>query len=330
MPVVATHAYYPPARPLRGLPPTDACAVWRSVKMARMTALDTATIHGRRVAYRKAGEGSAVLLVHGLGGSSGHWRAVFEPLAAGHTVIAPDLPGHGGSDLGPGDYSVGNLASTLRDLLLLLGHRRATIVGHSLGGGVAMQFIYQFPELSERLVLLASGGLGPEVSPLLRAAALPGAGSLIAATAPLARIVRRARVQRALRGRLSTDVAEIVYGYGQLADPRHRAAFLDTVRSGLGFGGQRVSAIDRLYLAEALPVLIAWGGNDPLVPVHHAFHAQRGIPGARLEVFDGVGHIPQLEAPGLFLSALRRFLDETAPADFDPADWQRRLEAGAS
>jgi len=295
-----------------------------------MTELEVATIHGRRVTYRKAGAGSALLLIHGLGGSSDHWRSVIEPLAANHTVIAPDLPGHGGSDLGPGDYSVGGLASTLRDLLLLLGHRRATVVGHSLGGGVAMQFTYQFPELAERLVLLSSGGLGPEVSLLLRAAVLPGAGPFIAATAPLARLLKRRRVRRVLHGRVSTDIAEVVYGYGQLAESRHRAAFLATVRSALGFGGQRVSAVDRLYLAEALPVLILWGAADPLVPAHHALHAQRGIPGARMELFEGVGHIPQLEAPALFLSALRRFLAETEPADFDPADWRQRLEVGAS
>ena len=129
---------------------------------------------------------------------SDNWRAVIEPLARQHTVVAPDLPGHGGSAPGGGDYSLGALAAGLRDLLVALGHERATLVGHSLGGGIAMQFAYQFPELTERLVLVSSGGLGPEVSPILRAAALPGADLFIAATAALGSTVGTA-VARGLR-----------------------------------------------------------------------------------------------------------------------------------
>jgi len=132
-------------------------------------------LHGRSVTYAEAGEGPVLLLIHGMGGSFENWQAVIEPLALGHTVIAPDLPGHGESAPGGGDYSLGALAAGLRDLLLALDHERATLVGHSLGGGIAMQLTYQFPEMVERLVLVSSGGLGPEVSPILRSPALPGA-----------------------------------------------------------------------------------------------------------------------------------------------------------
>lgn len=288
----------------------------------------TETLHGRSVSYAEAGAGPVLLLVHGLGGSSENWRAVIEPLSREHTVIVPDFPGHGQSGPG-GDYSVGGLASSLRDLLLILGHRRATVVGHSLGGGVAMQFTYQFPEIVERLVLVSSGGIGPEVSPLLRAASLPGAGPFIAATAPLMRALA-SRLQRAEKGGRppNTDLAEVAHGYGLLSDRERRAAFLSTVRSVIGLGGQKVSAVDRLYLAEAVPVLIVWGGRDRLVPAHHAEHAHREIPGSRLEVFEGAGHLPQLEEPSRFVDVLESFLEETDPVEFDIDDWQRRFRAG--
>ena len=143
----------------------------------------TATLHGRPVTYAQAGAGPVLLLVHGMGGGYENWREVIGPLARNYTVVAPDLPGHGASAPGSGDYSVGALAVGLRDLLLALGHERATLVGHSLGGGIAMQLAYQFPELAERLVLVSSGGLGPEVSLVLRAAALPGSDLWITVSA---------------------------------------------------------------------------------------------------------------------------------------------------
>ena len=132
------------------------------------------TLHGHRVAYRQAGSGPVVVLVHGITSDSSTWRRVMPYLARRFTVIAPDLIGHGESDKPRGDYSLGAHASGLRDLLVSLGHDRATFVGHSLGGGIAMQLSYQFPEMCERLVLVDSGGLGRDVSPLLRAATLPG------------------------------------------------------------------------------------------------------------------------------------------------------------
>jgi pimeloyl-ACP methyl ester carboxylesterase len=285
-------------------------------------------LHGRTVTYAESGAGPVLLLIHGMGGSSDNWRAVIEPLVRDHTVIVPNLPGHGGSSPG-GDYSVGGLAAGLRDLLLVLGHDRATLVGHSLGGGIAMQFAYQFPEIVERLVLVSSGGLGPEVSLLLRAAALPGAGPFISATAPAARWLGEGLRRAERRGhRSSTDVTEVVHGYGLLADPERRAGFLATVRSVIGIGGQRVSAVDRLYLAEAVPVLIVWGGRDRLVPVSHGEDAHRGIPGSRLEVFEEAGHLPQLEEPSRFVAVLEQFLDETEAATFDRDDWRLRFQAG--
>jgi pimeloyl-ACP methyl ester carboxylesterase len=289
----------------------------------------TEELHGRTVSYVEVGAGPVLLLIHGMGGSSENWRAVIEPLARDHTVIVPDLPGHGQSAPGGGDYSVGGLSAGLRDLLLVLGHERATLVGHSLGGGVAMQFAYQFPEIVERLVLVSSGGLGPEVSLLLRAAALPGAGAFIAATAPVVRRLGAGLRRAESRGRRpSTDITEVVHGYGLLAARERRAAFLATVRSVIGIGGQRVSAVDRLYLAEAVPVLIVWGARDRLVPAHHGEQAHRDIPGSRLEVFEEAGHLPQLEEPSRFVAVLEQFLADSKPAEFDRDDWRLRFRAG--
>jgi pimeloyl-ACP methyl ester carboxylesterase len=291
----------------------------------------TATVHGRSVSYVEAGEGPVLLMIHGMAGECLNWREVIEPLARHHTVIAPDLPGHGASAPGGGDYSIGALAAGLRDLLLALGHERATIVGHSLGGGVAMQLSYQFPEMVERLVLVSSGGLGPEVSPVLRAAALPGADLFIAATAGIGRRIGAplGRGLGAIGLRANADFAEVARGYASLNDPDRRSAFLGTLRGVVGTGGQRVDASDRLYLAETVPVLIVWGARDSIIPSHHGEDAHEAIPGSRLEVFDDVGHLPQLEAPGRFIAVLERFLAETEPAHFDAEEWRARIRAAA-
>jgi pimeloyl-ACP methyl ester carboxylesterase len=303
---------------------TDRATPVRSAQVSFKTVM----LHGRESGYLAGGKGPALLLIHGMAGTCENWRSVIEPLARHHTVIAPDLPGHGLSAGGPGDYSLGNLASGLRDLLLVLGHERATIVGHSLGGGIAMQFSYQFPEMVERLVLVSSGGLGLEVSPVLRAAALPGADLFIAATAGAGQKVGGA-IGRSLSKvgvKPAADVAEVARGYGSLAQPDRRKAFLATLRSVVGTEGQRVSASDRLYLAEEIPVLIVWGARDPIIPVRHGEDAHRALPGSRLEIFEGAGHLPQLEQPAHFSAVLERFLAENEPAEFDREEWLSRFK----
>ena len=287
----------------------------------------TVTLHGRPVSYVEAGSGPLLLLIHGIAGSVENWQEVIEPLAQRHTVVAPSLPGHGRSAPGAGDYSLGALATGLRDLLVALGYERATLVGHSLGGGIAMQFGYQFPEITERLVLVSSGGLGPEVSAVLRAAALPGADLFIGMTATLGNIVgsKVARGLAVVGLRPTADVAEVARGYASLVDHDRRVAFLATLRGVVGTGGQRVSARDRFYLAEGMPVLIIWGARDRIIPVRHAENAHAAIPGSRLEVFENVGHLPQIEAPGRFITALEQFIGDTEPAPFDAERWRNRL-----
>lgn len=294
---------------------------------ASFSTAQTVSVHGRAVSYLEAGDGPLLLLIHGMAGTARNWDAVIEPLALGSTVIAPDFPGHGDSEPGGGDYSLGSLASGLRDLMISLGHERATLVGHSLGGGVALQFTYQFPEMVERLVLVSSGGLGPEVGAILRAAALPGADLFLRATAAPGAVaggfLSGAVAKLGLRP--NADLAEVGRAYASLADADRRKAFLSTLHAVVDTDGQRVAALDRLYLAEDLPILIIWGERDPIIPVGHGRAAHAQLPGSRLEVFPDAGHIPMMECPGRFAAVLQRFLDDTEPAQFDGAQWRSRI-----
>jgi pimeloyl-ACP methyl ester carboxylesterase len=295
--------------------------------MMNVSTSQTVMLHGHSINYVQKGAGPVFLLIHGMAGSLETWRSVIAPLARHATVLAVDLPGHGTSSPGGGDYSLGSLAAGLRDVLTALGHDRVTLVGHSLGGGIAMQFSYQFPEMTERLVLVSSGGLGLEVSPALRAAALPGANLFLSVTAEATRrasgIARR--VLRATRSPAHPDLDELVRSYASLADADRRSAFLATVRSVVGLGGQTVRAEDRLYLAKDLPVLLIWGAEDPIIPVEHARAAHDLLPHSTLEVFEGVRHFPHVEAPQRFVTTLEDFCAATEPAVFDAATWRARM-----
>jgi pimeloyl-ACP methyl ester carboxylesterase len=294
----------------------------------------TAVLHGRRLAYRRFGDGPAVLLIHGILSSSDTWSGLLAQIAeAGFEVIAPDLPGYGSSQRLRGDHSIGAIACILRDLLDLLDVPRATVVGHSLGGGIAMQFSYQFPERTERLVLVASGGLGREVSPLVRAATLGGAERVIALAAapPFRQAFRLTRGIATRIGLLSSpDSQEIVAGLGSLASKESRAGFVRTTRAVVSPGGQRVSALDRLYLAAHVPVLIVHGTNYRIIPVEHAREAAAAVPHARLEFIEDAGHFPHLDDPEAVTMALLAFLSETEPARYDSSASAALLRAERS
>jgi pimeloyl-ACP methyl ester carboxylesterase len=275
-------------------------------------------IHGREVAYRLEGDGPLIVLVHGMAGSAATWDRVIPALAEQFTVLALDLPGHGSSAKPiDGDYSLGSFASVVRDLLITLDLGRGTIVGQSLGGGVAMQFAYQFPSRCERLVLVGSGGLGPEVTPLLRVLAFPGAEFLYPVI--FASILRDAgrgvfSGLRRLGLRPSAYVDQIWQHYESLTEPETRAAFARTLRSVVDASGQRVSAHDRLPLARAIPTLIIWGADDAIIPSHHAAEAAATLPNSRVEIFERVGHFPHCEDPDRFVRVLTDFIKSTAPA----------------
>jgi pimeloyl-ACP methyl ester carboxylesterase len=290
-------------------------------------------LHGHCVNYRIAGDGPLIVLVHGITSTSQCWRDVMPWLADRYTVLAPDLLGHGESAKPRGDYSLGAYASGIRDLMAALGYERATFLGHSLGGGVAMQLAYQFPEWCERLVLVSSGGLGHQVHFLLRAAALPGAEwvlPLIAGPGP--RDVGRAvgRLMSQLGIRPAPDLAEFARGYASLADIEARHAFIHTLRSVIDPTGQRVSARDRLYLAAEVPSLVIWGANDRIIPIRHGRRAHEEMPGSRFVELPDAGHFPQLDQPRGFVEEIVRFMDETKPARLDLDGLRARLLAGAA
>lgn len=285
------------------------------------------TLHGHRVRYLEAGRGPVVVLVHGITSSANCWRSTIERLSRTNTVIAPDLLGHGQSAKPRGDYSLGAYASGIRDLLSVLGHDRVTIVGHSLGGGIAMQFAYQFPERTGRLVLVSSGGLGREVNLLLRAAAIPGAELVLPFVAPRWLGPVLGQLDR-LGDRLGPDLAEMLRGYGSLTDKSTRWAFLHTLRGVIDPLGQRISGRDRLYLAANLPSLVVWGGRDPIIPVQHGRAAHEAMPGSRFECFHDAGHFPQLQDPDRFVAVLRDFLTSTRPARLDTGSLSDRLRSG--
>lgn len=291
--------------------------------------MDQVLIHGREVVYRLEGHGPLVVLIHGMAGSGATWDRVVPALAERCTVLAPDLPGHGRSAKPiDGDYSLGAFASIVRDLIVTLGFERGTIVGQSLGGGVAMQFAYQFPTRCERLVLVGSGGLGREVSPLLRALAIPGAEVLYPILfASLFRDAGRGLLGGLRRVGLhpSAYVDQIWQSYESLTDPETRAAFTRTLRSVVGAGGQRVSAHDRLPLAADIPTLIVWGADDAIIPSRHAADAQATLPGSRVEIFPGVGHFPHCEDPERFVRVLVDFLESTEPATVTDEQFARVL-----
>jgi pimeloyl-ACP methyl ester carboxylesterase len=292
-----------------------------------VTDLSTISVHGRRVAYRRAGnnesERPAVVLVHGIAGDSSEWEPVLGSLSKQYDVIAPDLAGHGESTRLRGDHSIGAFATWLRDVLEALEIERATFVGHSLGGGVVMQFAYQFPEYVERMVLVSSGGLGREVSALIRAASLPGAelvlGGVGAAARGASTVLGKVGVGQ------HSEYGELAHRIAGLTDRDRRAAFVRVVRAIASPAGQRVNASDRLYLAEDVPTLIVWGTRDRIIPVTHGHETHQAVPGSELVIFDEAGHFPHADDPQRFTQVIEDFVGKTSPAAYDKARARQRM-----
>lgn len=327
------HSAAPPARSLRAVPDTPAPDVEIRTEY-RM-------VHGYRRAYRIAGSGPVVVLIHGIGDDSSTWTETITLLAPHYTVIAPDLLGHGRSDKPRADYSVAAFANGVRDLLWVLGYDHLTVVGHSLGGGVAMQFCYQFPRMVSRLVLVAAGGVTHDVSPALRAASLPFAPQLLTvlrlpgALPLVARAARLASIMPAIPGFRKyspsyhfTDHVDLVRILSGLSDACARAAFQRTLRSVVDWRGQIVTMLDRSYLTAQLPVLIVWGDDDSVIPYRHAELAHAAIGHSRLETFSGSGHFPFRTDPDRFASLIVDFITSTTTTPFDPQAWRRMLTEG--
>ncbi|HWC21059.1 MAG TPA: alpha/beta fold hydrolase [Flexivirga sp.] len=287
-------------------------------------------VHGHRRAFIKTGSGPALLLLHGVACDHTTWDRVIAPLAKDYTVIAPDLLGHGQSAKPRGDYSLGGYANGMRDLLTILGVDRVTVVGHSFGGGVALQFAYQFPELTERLILVAPGGVGREVSPIIRLAAAPGFRQLMGVlTLPGVRQVNRTGLRLAHAARLpgTRDVDEIAKIYDSFASPGACAAVQQVLRGVVDLRGQFVTMADRAYLTEAMPICVVWGAQDPIIPSSHAHIAENLAPGAQVEIIEDSGHFPHRDHSQQFIRIVRDFMATTQPASYS-ATRRRELLSG--
>ncbi len=293
------------------------------------------TIHGYRRAFRIAGSGPALLLIHGIGDNSVAWEPIHSRLARRFTVIAPDLLGHGQSDKPRADYSVAAYANGMRDLLSVLGIDQVTVIGHSLGGGVAMQFAYQFPQLVERMVLVGAGGVTKDVNLALRLAALPGGGEALALLR-LPLVLPALNVAGQIIGSLigstgpGSDIPNALRILADLPEPTASAAFRRTLRAVVDWRGQVVTMLDRCYLTESVPVQLVWGDEDVVIPVSHAHMAHAAMPGSRIEIFPGAGHYPHHHDPLRFTDLVESFIDTTAPASHDHEVLRELLRRGST
>lgn len=290
------------------------------------------TIHGYRRAFIQAGNGPALLLIHGIGDSADSWLDVIPELARNHTVVAPDLLGHGESAKPRADYSIAGYANAMRDLLAVLDIERVTVLGHSLGGGVAMQFAYQFPERCERLCLVSTGGVAHEVNPLLRFASAPNADLVL----PLigtrgVRLLGRLTfgALKALNTDLGLDADHMMRVFDALPDAASRRAFIRTLRAAVDWRGQCITMLDRCYLTKGMPTLLVWGARDAVIPVSHAHKAHGAMPGSRLEVFADTGHFPHQDEPDRFVQLFENFYQSTEPNTHSAEDWRALLRRGA-
>jgi pimeloyl-ACP methyl ester carboxylesterase len=303
------------------------------------------TIHGYRRAFRIAGEGPAILLIHGIGDNSSTWEAVQNKLAQRFTVIAPDLLGHGKSDKPRADYSVAAYANGMRDLLAVLDIERVTVVGHSLGGGVTMQFAYQYPQLVERIVLVGTGGVTKDVHFALRLASLPMGSEALAllrmpGALPALQVVGRivgkllnaagAAAPAFAPTRLGRDLPDVLRILDELPEPTASAAFSRTLRAVVDWRGQVVTMLDRCYLTQSVPVQLVWGAHDSVIPVSHAQMAHAAMPGSRLEIFPKSGHFPFHDFPDRFVEVVEQFVDSTEAAEYDQDRLRSLLRAGLS
>ncbi|BBX97353.1 alpha/beta fold hydrolase [Mycobacterium lacus] len=306
----------------------------RPVREVTAPSLQFRTIHGYQRAFRIAGDGPAILLIHGIGDNSTTWNDIHAKLAQRFTVIAPDLLGHGKSDKPRADYSVAAYANGMRDLLSVLDIERVTVIGHSLGGGVAMQFAYQFPQLVERLVLVAAGGVTKDVNVVLRLASLPmGSEALALLRLPLVlpAVQLVGRVVGVVLGStgLGRDLPNVLRILDDLPEPTASSAFSRTLRAVVDWRGQIVTMLDRCYLTQAIPVQIIWGTRDVVVPVRHAHMAHAAMPGSQLEIFEGSGHFPFHDDPARFIDVVQRFIDTTQPAEYDQVALRELLRTGS-
>jgi pimeloyl-ACP methyl ester carboxylesterase len=268
-------------------------------------------IDGLPIRYLAGGEGPSLVLLHGAGDNALDWQWVMPTLAATHRVYAPDLPGSPDSARPAADYSPAFFERFVAAFVDALDIGRATFVGNSLGGLIALRLALSEPERAGALVLVDSAGLGRAVNPAFTSVNVPGLGE---AALPFWRTPVGA-YQRAW-GRTALLFAhppgsvprEWVAEQCRLAlSPGYLEAHLAVLRTQVGFGGQREVLVDQLPLLE-IPTLVVWGARDRVFPESQARVAAARLQEGSLAVVPDCGHMPHVECPDRFLAALDDFL----------------------
>jgi pimeloyl-ACP methyl ester carboxylesterase len=272
-------------------------------------------VEGRVIRYLEAGEGAALVLIHGNEDSAGDWQWVLPDLARRHRVLAPDLPGFGGRDRSPGDYSSGGMTRFLDGFLDALGLPAATLVGSSLGGRAVLDHALAHPRRVTALVLVDGAGLGPEIELGSRVQILPGLGESLSFLAMFPAIW-----PFRMMGRIGASFgcpSRVPFGW--MTDQMRLATFpqyywnsLAAARAQVGIQGQRVVYADRLHELK-MPTLLVWGGWDRIIPVAQAMEVVNRFPDGRLEVIPDCGHLPHVECPEAFVAAVETFLESRRP-----------------
>mgnify|MGYP006299848815 FL=1 len=269
------------------------------------------TLDSVKTRYWEIGErGPRIVLIHGIGGFAENWRFNIENLAGHFKVYAVDLVGFGKSGKPKAPYTYDYFARFIKEFIDVMEIDKAVLIGHSLGGGIAMRFALMFPGRVEKLVLVDSAGLGKEISKIFKLISLPGFGELV--TRPDR--TRTLKMYKNLvydRSLLSEEMVDL--GFSFSSSPGAQQAFLKTARGTVnifGFKRKAINPIRRNLHRIEVPVLVLWGERDAIIPVRHAYIAKDGIPDAELEVFENCGHIPMIECPDEFNTAVVKFLRE--------------------
>ncbi|MDP9478570.1 MAG: alpha/beta fold hydrolase [Actinomycetota bacterium] len=269
-------------------------------------------VGGSSTRYLIAGEGPPLVLLHGIGTSALEWNRTMPALARRRSVYAPDLlqPERGSDHAG---YSPASLAGFVAEFMNALGIERASIVGNSLGGLVALRFALSHPSRMDALGLVDSAGLGQEINPVLSSATLPGLGeaAIYWAKTPIGaaqRALVRTPLLLALPSSAPPEWLAEQYRLGLAS------GFMETTRVALRSHvspiGQRESEIllEELFRLE-MPTLVVWGESDRVVPLHQAHDAVARLRNGSMEILPGCGHLPHIECPNRFAEVLSRFLD---------------------
>ena len=259
-----------------------------------------------RIRYIEAGEGTPLVLVHGLTSSKVAWRDNIEALAERHRVYAVDLPGHGDSDKYDVNYDSVFIVGLMREFILGLGHERVALAGISLGGGVSLLTALEHPEMVSKLILCGSGALGREIAMVIRLASLPVVGEFMLG-GPLDNVGAMARKCFYDKGLVPEEVVEELRRTNSL--PGAREAALTIIRKYISVWGVRSPYVMTARLKELdVPTMLFWGADDEIIPVRHAVRAAQMIPGAGLHVFEKCGHWPQMEHLQKFNRLMLEFL----------------------